>query len=70
MRAPRPRSLPRAGWTIQAHDGPSRVALVLVDGMGHQIAGGRDDRLPSQAMRAAPDAVAMALRFFSDRSLG
>jgi polyhydroxybutyrate depolymerase len=65
-----PRSLAHDGWSLAAHDGPSPVGLVLVDGMGHQIAGAGDDRLPGQAMRAAPDAVAMALRFFTDLSLG
>ena len=55
---------------MQAHDGPAPVALVLVNGMGHQIAGGGDDLLPDQAMRNAPDAVGMALKFFTDLSLG
>ena len=58
------------GWSVQAHDGPAPVALVLVNGMGHQIAGGGDDLLPDQAMRNAPDAVGMALKFFTDLSLG
>jgi hypothetical protein len=35
-------------------------------GMGHQIAGGHDDRLPHQAMRSEPDAAAMALSFFAE----
>jgi poly(3-hydroxybutyrate) depolymerase len=45
------------------------VVLVLVDGMGHQTAGGDDDRLPGQARRDSPDAVAMALKFFADHPL-
>ena len=55
---------PHDGWETHTHDGPAPVVLVLVDGMGHQIAGGRDDRLPDQATRDAPDAIAMALAFF------
>jgi polyhydroxybutyrate depolymerase len=54
------------GWEAEFHDGPAPVALVRVLGMGHQIAGGRDDRLPRQAMRSEPDAVAMALAFFAE----
>ncbi len=59
---------PHDGWEAHVHEGPTPVSLILVDGMGHQIAGGRDDRLPDQAMRAQPDAVAMALAFFAQRA--
>ena len=53
------------GWDIQTHEGPSPVVLTLVNGMGHQIAGGGDDHLPHQAAKSSPDAIAMALAFFS-----
>jgi len=45
------------------------VVLVLVEGMGHQIAGGGDDHLPGQPMRAQPDAIGMALGFFLDHPM-
>jgi poly(3-hydroxybutyrate) depolymerase len=51
---------PHDGWEVHRHAGPAPVVLVLVQGMGHQIAGGRDDHLPGQAMRAQPDAIARA----------
>ena len=54
------------GWEAEFHDGPAPVVLIRVLGMGHQIAGGRDDRLPHQTMRSEPDAVAMALSFFAE----
>jgi polyhydroxybutyrate depolymerase len=53
-----------SGWREQIDDGPAPVDLVLVNGMGHQIAGGTDDRLPHQAMKNTPDAVGLALTFF------
>jgi len=53
-----------SGWTRQAYVGPAPIELVLVEGLGHQIAGGEDDRLPGQALRDQPDAVALALEFF------
>ncbi|HXQ11982.1 MAG TPA: PHB depolymerase family esterase [Caulobacteraceae bacterium] len=56
---------PHDGWEVHRHAGAAPVLLVLVLGMGHQIAGGRDDRLPGQAMRDQPDAIAMALQFFN-----
>jgi hypothetical protein len=31
---------------MQVHAGPAPVTLVLINGMGHQIAGGSDDHLP------------------------
>jgi len=52
------------GWQVEAHEGPTPVDLVLVDGMGHQIAGGKDDRLPHQALRSTPDSVKLAFEFF------
>jgi polyhydroxybutyrate depolymerase len=60
-----PRIERHSGWEVRIHEGLAPVELVLVDGLGHQIAGGSDDRLPEQAMRAAPDAVQMALEFFA-----
>jgi polyhydroxybutyrate depolymerase len=57
------------GWELRLHDGPAPVELVLVSGMGHQIAGGRDDQLPGQAMRSEPDSVRMALKFFTDHPI-
>jgi polyhydroxybutyrate depolymerase len=57
------------GWEMRLHAGPAPVELVLVKGMGHQIAGGLDDRLPHQAMRDAPDATKLALKFFAEHSL-
>jgi polyhydroxybutyrate depolymerase len=60
---------PHDGWEVHRHAGPAPVVLVLVQGMGHQIAGGRDDHLPGQAMRAQPDAIAMALAFFNDHAM-
>ena len=53
-----------AGWARQIHAGPAPVEMVLVEGLGHQIAGGEDDRLPDQALCDQPDAVALALKFF------
>lgn len=53
------------GWREARHDGPAPVTLVLIEGMGHQIAGGDDNHLPQQAMRAEPDAIALALSFFA-----
>jgi polyhydroxybutyrate depolymerase len=63
--APTPRVEAGAGWTHQVHEGPDPVELVLVEGLGHQIAGGRDDRLPDQPLKSAPDAIALALAFFA-----
>ncbi|HLK23030.1 MAG TPA: PHB depolymerase family esterase [Caulobacteraceae bacterium] len=60
---------PHDGWAAHIHKGPAPVSLILVDGMGHQIAGGGDDHLPGQPMRAEPDAIAMALRFFGDHPM-
>jgi polyhydroxybutyrate depolymerase len=60
---------PHDGWEVHRHAGAAPVVLVLVEGMGHQIAGGRDDHLPGQAMRAQPDAIAMALQFFNDHPM-
>ena len=38
--------------------------------MGHQIAGGRDDRLPEQAhVGPEPDAVRLALEFFAEHPI-
>ncbi|MBV9331398.1 MAG: hypothetical protein JOZ55_07580 [Alphaproteobacteria bacterium] len=54
-----------AGWREALHEGPAPVGLVLVEGMGHQIAGGDDDHLAEQAMRSEPDAIALALAFFA-----
>jgi polyhydroxybutyrate depolymerase len=59
-----PQILAHDGWQTQLHDGAAPVTLLLVHGMGHQIAGGGDDRLPQQRLVAQPDAVAMALAFF------
>lgn len=53
------------GWAALRHDGPVPVELILVKGMGHQIAGGADNHLPDQAMRNEPDATTLALQFFS-----
>jgi hypothetical protein len=61
-----PRSIHHDGWEMRIYDGPASVNLVLVQGMGHRIAGGHNDRLPHQSMRAEPDAVEMALAFFAD----
>jgi polyhydroxybutyrate depolymerase len=60
---------PHDGWEVHRHAGATPVVLVLVLGMGHQIAGGRDDHLPGQAMRDQPDAVGMALSFFLDHPM-
>jgi polyhydroxybutyrate depolymerase len=57
------------GWEMRVYDGAAPVSLVLVQGMGHQIAGGSDDHLPHQAMKSEPDAVAMALGFFGEHAL-
>ncbi len=64
-----PRLVRHVGWEEQIHDGPAPVVLVLVDRMGHQIAGGRDDGLPGQATRAAPDSIEMTLQFFADHPM-
>jgi polyhydroxybutyrate depolymerase len=65
-RAPQtPHSEHHEGWESRTHDGPSPVELVLVDGLGHQIAGGGDDHLPHQALRGQPDAIKLALEFFA-----
>ena len=53
------------GFERHHHAGRASVELVLVEGMGHQIAGGSDDRLPGQPLKSSPDAVAMALEFFA-----
>jgi polyhydroxybutyrate depolymerase len=53
------------GWELRRYAGRTPVELVRIEGLGHQIAGGGDDRLPGQAMRAQPDAVGMALEFFA-----
>jgi len=63
------RTVLHSGWREQIHDGPTPVDLVLFDGMGHQIAGGNDDRLPHQKMKNTPDAVGQALSFFLDRPM-
>jgi polyhydroxybutyrate depolymerase len=60
---------PHEGWEVHRHAGAAPVVLVLVEGMGHQIAGGEDDRLPGQPMRAQPDAVGMALSFFLEHPM-
>lgn len=57
------------GWEMQEHDGSAPVILLRVAGLGHQIAGGNDDHLPRQAMRAKPDAVATALEFFNNHAI-
>lgn len=57
------------GWEMQTHDGPAAVILVLVSGMGHQIAGGNDNGLPHQRIKDTPDAINMALQFFVDHPL-
>jgi hypothetical protein len=49
---------------MRLYGGPTPVELVLVDGMGHQIAGGADNNLPDQPMRDEPDAITMAIKFF------
>jgi len=54
-----------SGFELQRHSGRASVELVLIVGMGHQIAGGTDDHLPGQARKSSPDAVAMALEFFA-----
>jgi poly(3-hydroxybutyrate) depolymerase len=59
-----PQSVDHDGWQMLLHEGPAPVELVLVEGMGHQIAGGADDHLPNQAMRNEPDAIKLALQFF------
>jgi polyhydroxybutyrate depolymerase len=56
---------PHKGWEMQAHDGPAPVTLVVVKGLGHQIAGGLDNGLPRQAMRSEPDGISLALQFFA-----
>jgi hypothetical protein len=38
--------------------------------VGHQIAGGLDDRLPQQELKDAPDAIDLALKFFAEHPLG
>jgi hypothetical protein len=38
--------------------------------VGHQIAGGLDDRLPQQALKDAPEAIDLALKFFAEHPLG
>jgi polyhydroxybutyrate depolymerase len=60
---------PHDGWEVHRHAGQTPVVLVLVLGMGHQIAGGGDDHLPGQPMRDQPDAIAMALTFFNDHPM-
>src|SRR6202158_2595968 len=60
-----PQSIRREGWESELYAGRAPVELVLVDGMGHQIAGGADNHLPDQPMRDSPDAVAMAIKFFA-----
>jgi polyhydroxybutyrate depolymerase len=67
--APSHRLVTHDGWDMQVYDGPAPVVLVRVLGMGHQIAGGSDDHLPLQAMRTAPDALAMALVFFGEHPI-
>jgi len=64
-----PRIILNDGWTMWVHDGTAPVALILVNGMGHQIAGGNDDHLPQQAMAAKLDSVQMALEFFQDHPI-
>ena len=64
-----PRVTSHDGWQEHVYSGGAPVELVLVDGMGHQIAGGNDDHLPDQPMRATPDAVAMALVFFTSHPM-
>lgn len=64
-----PQTRSRGGWEMQIHDGPAPVTLVLVNGLGHQIAGGADDHLPRQALLATPDALAMALEFFQSHPM-
>lgn len=59
----------RVAWEMQTHDGPAPVILVLVSGMGHQIAGGNDNGLPHQRIKDAPDTINMALQFFVDHPL-
>ena len=67
--SPTPEVQAHGGWELQHHGGPAAVDLLLVSGMGHQIAGGGDNHLPDQALSPAPDAVAMALKFFADQAL-
>ena len=57
------------GWQIDRHRGLVPVDLVLVDGMGHQIAGGNDDHLPGQTLKHRPDSIARALEFFAAHPL-
>jgi len=64
-----PEILSHEGWQEQMHAGTTPVVLVLVEGLGHQIAGGTDDRLPGQALRDTPDSVELALRFFLDHPM-
>lgn len=64
-----PQTRSHDGWEMQIHDGPAPVILVVVDDLGHQVAGGRDDRLPRQTLIDRPDAVAMALQFFNDHPI-
>ena len=60
-----PESVRHAGWEARRFAGAAEVELILVEEMGHQIAGGADDYLPHQATRDQPDAVSMALEFFA-----
>jgi polyhydroxybutyrate depolymerase len=64
-----PQTTPHNGWELRTHDGPAPVVLVLVNGMGHQIAGGNDNRLPQQTMKDTPDAMDLALKFFADHPM-
>lgn len=57
------------GWEMRLYGGPVPVELILVTGMGHQIAGGLDDHLSSQPLKSAPDAMDLALKFFTQHSL-
>ena len=57
------------GWELRLHSGSAPVEFVIINGMGHQIAGGRDDRLPRQALKDSPDAIDLALKFFAEHPL-
>jgi polyhydroxybutyrate depolymerase len=52
------------GWELRIHEGPAPVQLCIIQGHGHQIAGGLPNRLPQQVLQPKPDTVALALEFF------
>ena len=67
--SPAPQLQPHDGWELRRHEGRAPVDLVLISGMGHQIAGVGDNGLRAQILKPEPDAVRMALEFFADHPL-